>query len=151
MPRAAPQPPVWVSLGGEALTALLAAPVVAKTAHFMLHRSPPRPVVLDLTTGDAPDRPQSVDKTPQALSTPFGLALVVPKRHAKRAVTRNLVKRQMREAARRHASTMTGGQWLVRLRAPFDPRQYPSAASAPLRAAVHGELEQLLARLGAPA
>lgn len=149
MPGAALTPPIWNSLGGPALTALLSAPVVVKTAHFMLHRSPPQTVVLDLPTGDAPDRPQSVDKKPDPALMPFGLALVVPKRHAKRAVTRNLVKRQMREAAGRHALTLRGGQWLIRLRSPFDLRQYPSAASAALRAAVRGELEQLLAKAAA--
>jgi ribonuclease P protein component len=79
-------------------------------------------------------------------SQPFGLALVVPKRHAKRAVTRNLIKRQMREAVRRHVAAGHCAALLVRLRSAFDPRQYPSAASSALRAAVRTELDELFAK-----
>jgi ribonuclease P protein component len=39
----------------------------------------------------------------------------VPKRQARRAVTRNLLKRQMRECFHRHAATLPKGLWLLRL------------------------------------
>lgn len=74
------------------------------------------------------------------------LGTVVPKRLARRAVTRNLVKRQMREALRRHADALPGGMWLMKLRLGFDPREFPSAASDALRASVRTELDALLAR-----
>jgi ribonuclease P protein component len=77
---------------------------------------------------------------------PLGVALVVPKRHARRAVTRNLVKRQMREALRRHLANLSSGQLLISQRAAFDPQQYPSAASPALRAAVRRELDILFAQ-----
>jgi RNase P protein component len=75
------------------------------------------------------------------------LGLVVPKRHARRAVTRSLIKRQMREALRRHHQHLPPGQWVLRLRAPIDTRQFPSAASDALRAVVRAELEKLLGRI----
>jgi ribonuclease P protein component len=73
------------------------------------------------------------------------LGLVVPKRHARRSVTRNLFKRQIRAAVGRHASAMANGLWVVRLRAPFDKAAFTSAASTALRRAAHNELDGLLA------
>lgn len=141
MPTAAPRGPDWVSLSGEAFGSLLSAPVVSKTTHFVLHSRRHGAVSPELPTDDAPDRHQSVDKLPDAR---LGLALAIPKRHAKRAVTRNLMRRQMRQAVHRHVNAMHGGDWLIRLRAPFDRRCFPSAASAALALAVRGELDQLL-------
>ena len=80
----------------------------------------------------------------------MGLALVVPKRHAKRAATRNLVKRQMREAMRQRAVEWMGRQLLIRQRSPFAPQQYRSAASDALREAVRGELNLLFAQASRP-
>jgi ribonuclease P protein component len=74
------------------------------------------------------------------------LGLVVPKRHAKRAVTRNLIKRQVRAAMVRHAPHLPGGLWVVRLRAPFDRQQFLSPGSDALRESAHGELAQLFER-----
>lgn len=74
------------------------------------------------------------------------LGSIVPKRHARRSVTRVLLKRQIRAAMARHADTLAPGLWVVRLRAPFVPAQYPSAASDALRLAAHHELEQLFGR-----
>lgn len=84
------------------------------------------------------------------------LGLVVPKRHARRAVTRSLIKRQMRaqlaslvaapagDATRRAA--LRQGLWVLRLKAPFDRALFRSAASDALRTAVRVELAELLAR-----
>jgi len=141
----------WVSLGGDALKALLSAPTLAKTAHFVLQAAHERPVLQELPTGAAPDRTESVDNSASTATPPaLRFALVVPKRHAKRAATRNLVKRQMREAVRRHGADWTGRQLMIRQRGTFDPKQYPSAASAALRAAVRSELETLFTQ-AAPA
>ena len=76
------------------------------------------------------------------------LGTVVPKRHARRAVTRNLLKRQMRAVVQREAESdrLPPGLWVVRLKAPFDKQQFPSAASAPLRALARDELSALLQR-----
>ena len=77
------------------------------------------------------------------------LGVVVPKRHARRAVTRNLLKRRIRLAMARHLQALAPGLWLVRLRAPFGREKFPSAASAALQAAADSELEQLFARAAA--
>ena len=77
------------------------------------------------------------------------LGCVVPKRHARRAVTRNLLKRRIRLAMARHLQALAPGLWLVRLRAPFGREKFPSAASAALQAAADSELEQLFTRAAA--
>jgi ribonuclease P protein component len=140
-----------VSLGGDVLKALLSAPTVAKTAHFVLQAAPQRQLLQELPTGVAPDRTESVDNsvsvTPKAIPS-LGLALVVPKRHAKRAATRNLVKRQMREAVRGRCAEWAGRQVLIRQRSAFSPQQFHSAASNTLRAAVRSELDALFAQAG---
>jgi ribonuclease P protein component len=73
------------------------------------------------------------------------LGCVVPKRHARRSVTRSLLKRQVRSAFERHAAELPNGLWLVRLRQPFALADFPSAASAALAGAVRSELDGLLA------
>jgi ribonuclease P protein component len=70
----------------------------------------------------------------------------VPKRCARRAVTRTLIKRQIRAAVERHAAGLPSGLWVVRLRAPFDRTVFRSAASDALRAAARDELDTVLAR-----
>ncbi len=78
------------------------------------------------------------------------LGLVVPKRHAKRSVTRSLLKRQMRTLMQQHAQALAPGLWVLRLKAPFDRQLFDSAASAPLRQAVRSELQTLFERALAP-
>ena len=112
----------------------------------------------ELSTG-RPDAPEtgvddSQESGPQTLvetPTPTGgldrwLGLVVPKRHAKRAVTRTLVKRQIRTIAADCAPRLEPGLWVVRQRSPFDPKQYPSAASDALKVAARDELRALFER-----
>jgi ribonuclease P protein component len=136
----------WVSLRGEAVKALLSAPAVAKTAHFVLQAAPAEPVLQKLPTAVAPDQTESVDNSvflSPCAPRPNAFALVVPKRHAKRAVTRNLVKRQMREALRRCCTDWCGRDLLIRQRSAFISSQFRSAASDALRQAVRGELDLL--------
>lgn len=139
---------------------LLSVPPVFKSAHFALHHlveAPERPAVARKVAGDArlstghePVCPQPVDESqgkPHGGSPDEGfprwLGCVVPKRHARRAVTRNLVKRQIYAAAERVHTGLPGGMWLVRLRQPFAPATFPSAASQALREAARGELDRL--------
>jgi len=73
------------------------------------------------------------------------MGVVVPKRHARRAVTRNLLKRQIRRVL--HAQDgLPEGLWVVRLRSPFDRKLFPSAASEALRSAAGEELTALIGR-----
>ena len=74
------------------------------------------------------------------------LGSVIPKRMARRAVTRNLLRRQIRAVMGEQLSTLPAGLWLVRLRAPFAREQFVSAASDSLRSLVRAELEQLFGR-----
>ena len=91
--------------------------------------------------------PSAQVETPTA---PGGIArwlgLVVPKRHAKRAVTRTLVKRQIRNVAAACAPQLEPGLWVVRQRSPFDPKEFPSAASDALKEAARAELRALFDR-----
>jgi ribonuclease P protein component len=93
------------------------------------------------------------DLVPNLESDDIWLGLVVPKRHAKRSVTRQLLKRQMRAAvleqqARPHP--LSHGLWVLRLRAAFDVSQFPSAASGALATEARHELRQLLQRATRP-
>ena len=140
----------WGALQKPEIEALLGTRPVAKTDHFVLH-CVSRPVVAsELSTDAAPDRDGSVDISGPAGSSAAlsGFAAVIPKRHARRSVTRNLIRRQMREAVRSQAGIVAGARVLIRLRSPFDPRRFTSAASQPLRLAVRAELDLLLARPG---
>lgn len=74
------------------------------------------------------------------------MGLVVPKRHAKRAVTRTLLKRQLRAAMQRQAAALPPGLWVLRLRAPFDRAQFISPASELLRESTRDEIAGLLER-----
>ncbi len=71
---------------------------------------------------------------------------MVPKRWARRAVTRNLVKRQIYTLFAQQENALPPAAYLVRLRSGFDRAEFQSAASAALRAAVRAELQYLLGR-----
>ena len=131
---------------------LLGARHWARSAHFAVHHLPAPPTrtvwrrtegaAAELSTDPAPIDPQPVDRLPEGQ----WIGCVVPKRHARRAVTRNLLKRQVRGAFERHAAALPAGLWLVRLRQPFAVADFPSARSAALVTAVRSELDGLLTR-----
>jgi ribonuclease P protein component len=75
---------------------------------------------------------------------------MVPKRWAKRAVTRNLIKRQIYSVASRYEARLPVMAHLVRLRSGFDRQQFTSAASEHLKNAVRAEIEQLFAKALTP-
>ena len=118
--------------------ALLAGRPVSRTAHFALHRLNPSP------EGDG-------DAAGPALFRPPGapwLGAMVPKRWARRAVTRNAIRRQIYAVGAELQPPLVAGAHLVRLRAAFAPREFPSASSDALKRAVRAELRQLLAPRG---
>ena len=143
---------------------VLARPAIKSTRHFALHALRSEPARFhhpksrtdddNLSTAGAHILHPSVDRFESAgpiLATQgpaHWLGLVVPKRHARRAVTRTLLKRQIREGVSRHAESLPAGLLVVRLRSHFDKRVYPSAASTALRDEVRAELEQLFSSLG---
>ena len=71
---------------------------------------------------------------------------MVPKRWARRAVTRNTIKRQVYAVSERFADRLPPAAHVVRLRAAFDRKQFISATSEQLKLAVRQELEQLFER-----
>ena len=137
---------------------LLASRSRSRSVHFAVHHvvGMPAPAAkparlsaklanAELSTALAPTCPQPVDDTPAGA----WVGCVVPKRHARRAVTRTLLKRQIRSAVQRHAAGLPAGLWLVRLRAPFVVTEFVSARSAALAAAARQELDHLFGRLAA--
>jgi ribonuclease P protein component len=136
----------------------------AHSAHFAVHHlnaAPSLPAkprrasgTVQLSTGEGSSGLRPVDESaalasagrPATRRAAVWLGAVVPKRHARRAVTRTLLKRQIRAAAAGQERALTQGLWVVRLRASFDRLLFTSAASEALRLAARGELDGLLAR-----
>jgi len=134
--------------------ATLACGIVSRTAHFALHRSP-----LDLASAASEPGDEAGSGRSPAL---FGVqdvwvGAMVPKRWARRAVTRNTIKRQIYQVSAAFEPHLQAAAHLVRLRATFDRSQFISATSDALKRAVRGELQQLFdrvaesARAGRPA
>ncbi len=122
--------------------ALLGQRPVSRTAHFALHRLPLQP----------PANADAADVGAPAIFQPADaawLGAMVPKRWARRAVTRNAIRRQIYAVGQGLKPPLAAANaHLVRLRAGFAPRQFPSASSAALKAAVRAELQQLFAGQG---
>jgi ribonuclease P protein component len=72
------------------------------------------------------------------------LGLVIGKKYAPRAVTRNLVRRIAREAFRVRRAQFEGFDLLLRLHTKFDRKAMPGASSPPLKALCRAEIETLL-------
>ena len=73
------------------------------------------------------------------------LSALVPKRWARRAVRRNLIRRQI-HALGDGCGALADGASVIRLRAAFAPAAFQSASSDALKRAVRAELIELLAR-----
>jgi ribonuclease P protein component len=70
------------------------------------------------------------------------LGCIIPRRLARRAVTRALVRRQAREVARRaQAAVPVPAWWVLRLAAPLRRDEFRSATSPALRRLVRCELD----------
>ena len=116
--------------------AVLGGVTVSKTAHFALHARA-LPIASDVS---------------EALLFPTSavwLGAMVPKRWAKRAVTRNAIKRQIYSVADACEPQGESRAFVVRLRSGFDRAQFPSATSDALKTAVRAELMQLFQRVHA--
>jgi ribonuclease P protein component len=72
------------------------------------------------------------------------LGLVIGKKFAPRAATRNLIRRLAREAFRVRRGEFGGWDVLIRLHTKIDKKAFPSAASVPLNALCRGEIDTLL-------
>ena len=110
--------------------AVLAGRVAAKTAHFALHVLPLPAAQLEVQGA--------------------WIGALVPKRWAKRASTRNAIRRQVYRIGADAEPLLAARACVVRLRAAFDRAYFHSPSSNMLKKTVYSELEQLFARLEPP-
>ena len=119
--------------------AVLAGKVIAKTEHFALHRNR-----LDVVALSAP----ALFPVPDVW-----IGAMVPKRWAKRAVTRNAIKRQIYTVSADflpHFLNHSDSAFLVRLRREFSRKEFTSATSVYLKEAVRAEVAALMQAGAAP-
>lgn len=113
---------------------MLAGSTLARTPHFALHA-----VALNADQVDLSVKP--------LFNVPaVWLGAMVPKRWAKRAVTRNALKRQIFAVSELYHAQLPAAAYVVRLRSGFDRVQFTSASSDALKLAARNELHQLLDR-----
>lgn len=125
-------------------TVMQAGGIVSRSAHFALHRC----AVQHLARGPRHERaaaPEAADERGAAPPATAWVGALLPKRWARRAVTRNALRRQIYSVAAEFEPRLAQAAHLVRLRAGFDPALFVSATSEALRRAVRGELQQLFA------
>ena len=117
--------------------AVMSAGTVARTPHFVLHQWQP-PVKASTGSG--------FEETPTLFVAGVLMrGALTPKRWAKRAVTRNLIRRQVHAVAHEVEKGLTPTAYVVRLRATFSPQKFVSASSDVLKQVVRQELKQLFA------
>ena len=120
----------------------MAGTTVSRTAHFALHRVP-----LDAPIA-SPTGPESSTQALFVVQDSW-IGALVPKRWAKRAVTRNAIKRQIYTVSQGLEPALPQAAHVVRLRTAFDRKHFVSATSEALKQAVRGELQELFARASA--
>jgi ribonuclease P protein component len=140
--------------------AVLAGSVIAKTEHFVLHRNGLE-ATAPASPKDGPDaakelssRKTIADSSPVASAKTSSPALfpvrdiwigaMVPKRWAKRAVTRNAIKRQIYNVSADSMQNYPQAAFLVRLRREFSRKEFLSATSVQLKEAVRHEVQALM-------
>ena len=114
--------------------AVLAGSIVAKTPHFALHRN-----TLDAKTASA----RSGDPV-LFTQQDMWIGAMVPKRWAKRAVTRNAIKRQIYTVSADFSRQYPQAAFVVRLRSSFPRTEFVSAVSDQLKQAVRAEVQALM-------
>ena len=115
--------------------AVLSGELIAKTSHFALHR------VGIQAVAPATHSTKSSKLFP---ANAAWLGAMTPKRWAKRAVTRNTIKRQIYTVSASLTQNLPDAAFLVRLRREFSRSTYQSASSAALKEAVRNELVELM-------
>ena len=122
--------------------AVLAGAIIAKTTHFALHRNTldARPVQAE--SGGPVDAAISAKSLFPVQDTWLGA--MVPKRWAKRAVTRNAIKRQIYTVSADFSHQYPQAAFVVRLRRDFSRKEFISASSEPLKQAVRAEILALM-------
>ena len=118
--------------------AALAGGTVSRTPHFALHR-----LSLPESGNTAVDLQVNAAHPPLFHPQTVWLGAMVPKRWARRAVTRNTIKRQIYAISEQFEVRLPCAAHVVRLRSGFDRKLFISATSPLLKQAVRLELEQL--------
>ncbi len=111
----------------------MAGGTVSRTAHFVLHRRALQPLAA----------PAAGDAATLQLRPDVWLGALLPKRWARRAVTRNGIRRQIYAVGQACQGGLLPAAHVVRLRSGFDTHHFVSAWSDPLKAAVRAELQTL--------
>ncbi|MFC6281768.1 MULTISPECIES: ribonuclease P protein component [Polaromonas] len=126
--------------------AVLAGSIVAKTEHFALHRNRLNAAVSQ--TGPERSQEEIAGKVhPASALFPVQdtwIGAMVPKRWAKRAVTRNAIKRQIYTVSADFLHHYPQAAFLVRLRKEFSRKEFLSATSDQLKEAVRAEVQALM-------
>jgi ribonuclease P protein component len=128
--------------------AVLAGSVVARTEHFALHCNG-----LDAQAPQtAPKKSTGEDSQIPALFPvqSMWIGAMVPKRWARRAVTRNAIKRQIYTVSADFLHNYPQAAFVVRLRKEFSRKEFISAASGHLKEAVRAEVVTLMQAGSAP-
>jgi ribonuclease P protein component len=121
--------------------AVMSAGSVARTPHFVLHQWQPS---VKASTGSG------FEETPTLfVDGVLMMGALTPKRWAKHAVTRNLIRRQVHAVSREFEKSLMPTAYVVRLRATFNPKKFVSASSVVLKQSVRDELKQLFGRVSA--
>lgn len=122
---------------------MLAGGIVARTFHFSMHRADLEVAAVKSTTALPGNRAVPAQGV-------LCMGALVPKRLAKRAVTRNAIRRQIYSVGTDFKLDLPAAAHVVRLRAGFDNKQFFSAASDRLKSAVRHELQQLFTNAATP-
>lgn len=118
--------------------AVLAGTIVAKTPHFVLHRNV-------LAAKAVPNRSgKQVDAPVLFREQDMWIGAMVPKRWAKRAVTRNAIKRQIYTVSAEFSHLYPQAAFVVRLRSSFSRTEFVSAVSDLLKQAIQTEVQALM-------
>jgi ribonuclease P protein component len=121
--------------------AAMAGGTVSRTVHFVLHRAA-FPVPTASPGAESPTR-----RPLFAVCDEAWIGAVIPKRWARRAVTRNGIKRQIYNVSAAFEPRLPAAAHVVRLRMDFPRADFPSAWSEALKAAVRSELMQLFEKV----
>lgn len=143
----------------EQFQAVLAGKTVARTRHFALHCTGlplfEAQAQAEVQTQAIATSTATATATPSARQSPnlfarhdHWVGAMTPKRSAKRAVTRNAIKRQIYNVSSDLILQIPPAAYVVRLAAGFDKGRFTSASSPALKAAVREELLQLFAKAG---
>ncbi len=131
--------------------------MIAKTEHFVLHRNHLEATALPGGPDAAKELssrktiPDSGTAAPDDVTAPvlfpvrdIWIGAMVPKRWAKRAVTRNAIKRQIYNVSADAMQSYPQAAFLVRLRREFSRKKFLSATSMQLKEAVRIEVQTLM-------